>query len=233
MVLTMDRAEPRAALEALVRERGEDYASLSRLIGRNSAYIQQFIRRGVPRKLDEEDRRVLAAYFGVDEVMLGGPVKRLAAAHFDGSAVQMPRGVDDLVIVPRLDIGASAGPGALGGEERISARLGFESAWLRELVGGRPDGLSMIRVQGDSMSPTLSDGDEILVDRADAGDRLRDGIYVLRIDEALIVKRLALNPSGQNFTIRSDNVNYPDWSDVRPADVHVIGRVVWAGRRVA
>lgn len=45
----------RAALERLIEERGEDYAGLSRLIGRNPAYVQQFIKRGTPRRLAEED----------------------------------------------------------------------------------------------------------------------------------------------------------------------------------
>ena len=44
----------RAELDALIRARGDDYASLSRMLGRNAAYIQQFIKRGVPRKLDED-----------------------------------------------------------------------------------------------------------------------------------------------------------------------------------
>lgn len=227
----MERADPRAALEALIRERGEDYASLSRLIGRNAAYVQQYIRRGVPKKLDEEDRRVLADYFGVDEAVLGGPAQsgpRAVSVEKGGA-----RGAEDLVLVPRLAIGASAGPGALGGDERVRARLAFQTGWLRDLVGGSPAGLSIIQVEGDSMAPTLSNGDEILVDRGDAADRLRDGIYVLRIDDALIVKRLAVNPSGKRFTIRSDNPNYPDWVDCNPENVGVIGRVVWAGRKVA
>ena len=50
----------------------------------------------------------------------------------------------------------------------------------------------MIRVAGDSMAPTLGDGDDILVDRGDGAERLRDGIYVLRLDGALVVKRLVL-----------------------------------------
>ena len=45
--------DARQVLERLCHERGQDYASLSRLIGRNSAYIQQFIRRGTPRRLPE------------------------------------------------------------------------------------------------------------------------------------------------------------------------------------
>jgi hypothetical protein len=69
-------AGPRRELERLIAERGEDYSSLSRLLGRNAAYIQQFIKRGTPHKLGEEDRRTLARYFGVGESLLGGPDRR-------------------------------------------------------------------------------------------------------------------------------------------------------------
>ena len=55
----------RTALDALIRERGEDYSAISRLLGRNPAYIQQFIKRGSPRRLAEEDRVRLAAYFQI------------------------------------------------------------------------------------------------------------------------------------------------------------------------
>ena len=82
------------------------------------------------------------------------------------------------------------------------------------------------------MAPTLSDGDEILVDRGDVGDRLRDGIYVLRIDDALVVKRVALNPAARTLSIRSDNPAYPGWPDCDLAAVDLVGRVVWAGRRI-
>ena len=54
--------------------------------------------------------------------------------------------------------------------------------------------LSMIEVSGDSMEPTLGDGDDILVDRSDAAKRVRNGIYVLRFDDALNVERIAMNP---------------------------------------
>jgi hypothetical protein len=64
--------EVRQILDQLIRERGEDYASLSRLIGRNPSYIQQFIKRGTPKRLNEDDRSILAQHLGVDEVTLGG-----------------------------------------------------------------------------------------------------------------------------------------------------------------
>ena len=65
--------DPRSCLERLCAERGEDFAGLSRMLGRNPAYIQQFVRRGVPKRLKEEERRKLARYFAVSESLLGGP----------------------------------------------------------------------------------------------------------------------------------------------------------------
>jgi len=208
----------RTALQRLIEQKGEDYAGLSRLIGRNPAYIQQFLRRGTPRRLAEADRRLLARYFGVDEAVLGGP--------------EPEAGGRGLVAVPRLDVDASAGPGAFDGDERATAHIAFDPAWLRQLARSGPELLSIIRVQGDSMAPTLADGDEILVDRGDAAPRLRDGIYVLRIDDALVVKRLGVNPAGRTLSVRSDNPAYPGWPDCDPAAVDIVGRVVWTGRRI-
>ena len=107
----------------------------------------------------------------------------------------------------------------------------FTPALLRELGVGRTEALSMIRVEGESMLPTLADGDDILVDADDGPARLRDGIYVLRVGDALIVKRVAVRPGG-GVAILSDNPLSPDWPDVDPASLTVIGRVIWAGRRL-
>lgn len=207
----------RTHLEKLMDERGDDCLSISRLLGRNAAYFQQFLRRGVPRKLKEDDRRILATYFGVDEIELGGP--------------SLPRASGSTVMVPRLRLGASAGPGAHAGTEDRAGQIGFESKWLRKLTTS-PDALSIIQVAGDSMIPTLGDGDDILVDGGDAADRLRDGIYVIRMDDALMVKRLSLRPA-QRLSVLSDNPAYPGWPDVEPDSVTIIGRVVWAGRKIS
>ena len=82
------------------------------------------------------------------------------------------------------------------------------------------------------MAPTLNAGDDILVDPADCAERLRDGIYVLRVDDALVVKRIALHPVGRRVTVQSDNPAYPDWPDCDMAEIICIGRVVWAGRKI-
>lgn len=214
----MEITGPRAELQRLITERREDYAALSRMLGRNAAYIQQFIKRGVPRKLAEEDRRKLARYFGVDESLLGG------AASPDTA----PRG---LVPIPRFDVGASAGPGAFADADRMSGHYAFDPKLLRNICGAAPSELSIIRVDGDSMSPTLADGDDILVDRSKASG-VHDGIYVLRRDDTLMVKRVAVHPGSRRLTISSDNPSYPTWADCDPTAIDVVGRVVWAGRKI-
>ncbi len=213
-------SDPRLVVERLCAERGEDFAGLSRMLGRNAAYIQQFVRRGVPKRLKEEERRKLARYFSVPESLLGGPPETQPA-------------MKDLVSVKRHALSVSAGPGALVTEEFGKACFAFDELWLRALTASKPSKLSIVRVEGDSMAPTLSAGDDILVDLGDSADRLRDGIYVLRIDECVVVKRLALNPTGRCATIRSDNPSYPDWPDCSLEDIKPVGRVIWAGRRIA
>lgn len=219
-----DPQDTRIALDRLIAERGENYADLSRLIGRNPTYIQQFIKRGTPRKLDEEDRRILARYFGVAETMLGG---KLAAP---GVSARL-RGAPAVVTVPRLSLGASAGGGSLDDDERAAGAMAFDAQWLRHL-GVRPQRVSIIRVDGESMAPTLNDGDDIMVDHDDDAERLRDGVYVLRLDGVLMVKRVAMGPRRGRFSVVSDNPHYPDWTDIDPALVDIVGRVVWTGRRL-
>ena len=210
--------DPRLVLERLCRERGEDFAGLSRMLGRNSAYIQQFVRRGVPRRLGEDERRKLARYFGISETLLGGPPDR--------------GGVAGLRSVKRHPVLVSAGPGAVVTEELGKPCFAFDERWLRSLTASPADNLSIVRVEGDSMAPTLSAGDDILVDLGDSADSLRDGIYVLRIDDALVVKRIALKPVGRRLTVQSDNPAYPDWPDCTLKDIKPVGRVIWSGRRI-
>jgi phage repressor protein C with HTH and peptisase S24 domain len=210
--------DPRFVLERLCAERGEDFAGLSRMLGRNPAYIQQFVRRGVPKRLKEEERRKLARYFSVPEAVLGGPDEQPNANGLSG--------------VKRHPVAASAGPGALVDNELGRPYLAFDQRWLKALTSTPSERLSIVRVEGDSMAPTLNPGDDIMIDLEDCGDRLRDGIYVLRAEDALVVKRLALNPAGRRVTVQSDNPAYPDWPDCSLDTIHCIGRVIWSGRRI-
>lgn len=224
MVGNLSPDDPRAVLDRLVSERGEDYARLSRLLGRNPAYIQQYIKRGSPRRLSETDRATLAAFLRIDEAQLGAPLRDSPVVRRD----------DGLLLVPRLDVGASAGPGALAGDERAQAMFAFDPRYLRRL-SSQPQRLAIIQVEGDSMVPTLNDGDDIMVDPGDAAERLRDGIYVLRRDGTLLVKRLACRLARETglVDIISDNAAYRPEAGVSVSGLDIVGRVVWTGRRIS
>ena len=215
----------RERLLELAQAKGTSLAALSSMIGRNPSYLQQFIRKGSPRKLEEQDRRTLASFFGVNEAELGGPEPRIA----EKSYAKAPKSgiLADWVEVPRLDIGASAGPGALPDAEVPFDASRFSKRWLTEqgLEGAQ---LSAITVEGDSMEPLLRDGDEILVDRAQRP--FRDGVHVVRLGDTIMVKRVASQGAGR-LALLSQNLAYPP-VEVSADEVEIIGRVVWKGGRI-
>jgi len=221
----MVTADPRARLLALSEEKGVSLSALSSLIGRNSTYLQQFVRKGSPRKLEEGDRRKLADFLGVDEGELGAPgyFSHNSSGHLVGKRADRAEWLD----IPRLAAEASAGPGALAGGDETVGALRFSARWLRA-QGLDPAMLSAIVVAGDSMEPLLRDGDEILVDRTPRP--LRDGIHVVRVGEALLVKRVQAGVPGR-LVLESQNPVYRP-IEVDPAEAEVIGRVVWKSGRL-
>ncbi|THD38015.1 MAG: LexA family transcriptional regulator [Sphingomonas sp.] len=202
--------DAQATLAREAERRGTSLAALSRMIGRNPAYLQQFVKRGTPRRLDEGARRHLAAFFGVEESALGGPARDA-----------------DMVAVRRIDAAASAGPGGLveddraAGEERIDPRVAAR-------LGVAPGSLTMITARGDSMEPLIHDGDALFVDMSDRRLSSRPGLFVLRLDGALLVKRVAR--IGFDLHIASDNPAAPVIAPVRADKAEIIGRVVRLAR---
>ena len=206
--------DPRERLANLARERATSLAKLSHMLGRNGSYLQQYISKGSPRRLEEDDRRRLANFFGVPESELGGPEEKSS-------------GESDWVDVPRLPLEASAGPGTMTAQEVPFDAFRFSRRWLRE-QGLEPALLSSIRVMGDSMDPLLRDGDEILVDCTSRP--FREGVHVVRLGEALHVKLLQAVPPDRLRLISKNDAYEP--VEVAMADVDVVGRVVWKGGRL-
>lgn len=217
-------ADPaRRALLELVLGQGADLASLSRLLGKNQSYLQQYLFRGSPRALHEGDRIMLATYFGVAEERLGAPVRR---APVKDAADRLHQ-----VLVPQYDVGASAGLGAAVEGEALTGGVSFDRRWLRA-IGVSPSNVSLIRVQGDSMTPALNDGDDILVDHSVLRARIKSGIYVVRMDDMLWVKSIVRKGDAAKVDVISENKDFPSWKGVPLNRLNIIGRVIWAGRRM-
>lgn len=160
------------------------------------------------------------------------PVARLAAA--TGKTLDWvwsgrePPLADDFVLVPRYDVRAAGGAGAIVHSEQIVDHLAFKREWLRQqgLVAGRS---ALIEATGDSMLPTIAAGDLVLVALDQA--TVSDGVHVLRRGNSLIVKRLQLLQTGE-LQIISDNSSYASETIApeRVSNVQILGRVRWVGR---
>jgi phage repressor protein C with HTH and peptisase S24 domain len=222
----LDRFDPeeryaRARLGEIVREQKHTLSSIARMIGRNPAYLHQYLSRGSPRHLDEPDLLRIAEFLGVERDAIATRTIARPAERSPAASVE-----DEYVSVPRLPLEASAGPGSVGAEEISYDTFQFSKRWLREM-GLEGAELSAIRVEGDSMEPLLRSGDEIFVDRT---RRTGEGVFVVRLGEALHVKQVQASAPGRIALVSANEAYAP--IDLAREEVEVIGRVVWKGGRM-
>ena len=202
---------PRQALDDLIREREETYAAVSRLLGRNSAYIQQYIKRGTPARLDQSDIAQLALHFDVPAKLLGGK-----------ESSSTPR--RSVITVPVIE--------AKGLEIAQERSRIVDEAWLKRLCN-RPAGLAILPIAGEAMQPTLQNGDEVIIQRLRSHDALQDGLYAVRGSSETFVRRIALDPTKNRICVLTDHPAYPSWNGVQRKAINVVGRVIWIGSQVS
>ncbi len=221
----------RQKLDHLIRSSAyDDYASISALIGKNHAYVQQFIKRGVPKCLKDNDMEKINNHFNISMDYYGSPDDFPSLGQPDTEDVTVGFN-DEYIKVNVYDIEAAAGVGAVVENNDVANKLAFKKSWIRSSSNATADDLAVITVSGDSMNPTLYDGDRILVDMTQTTIR-NDGIYVLRNDDMILVKRISLNPITKLCTIKSDNSFYESWEGCQPSDLDILGRVIWMGRNI-
>lgn len=144
----------------------------------------------------------------------------------------------DLFVVPIFDARASMGLGAPQPDhETVVDHMRLTKDWVRAHLPtiSAPHNLAVLSAFGDSMSPTLSDGDIMLVDRG-VNDLKIDAVYVLALNDELYVKRIQRRITDGAIIIKSDNALYDPVvvTNGEKAGLRVLGRVVWAwnGRKM-
>jgi phage repressor protein C with HTH and peptisase S24 domain len=145
------------------------------------------------------------------------------------SAQAITRAVEhgDFIFMPRNRIRFSSGREGILRSDQVVDSIAFRAEWVKRRLSTESRDLLLIEVVGDSMAPTVEDADLILADLAEPRFR-QDGIYLLRHDSGLAVKRIQRRPDGK-LLIRSDN---PKYEAMVVSTVSVIGRVIWTGGRV-
>ena len=220
----MTRLKLTPAREALAKAVADDddwnLKSLSKKIGRSHAYLQQYINRGSPVILPEDVREELAKILRLDPDILkdAGP-----------STAPRSNSKEPYSFVPILDISASAGSGANVDRESILGYQPFREQQIARLTTADINSLAVIIVRGDSMEPTLANQDQILVDTS-VKKISRDGIYVLAVDDDLLVKRCKIDLNTRDVLVISDNERYPMDRVTQRSKLDIKGRVIWIGR---
>lgn len=220
----------RKRIRQLIGDNNLDMKGLSLALGKNHAYLQQYLERGIPKELNERTRMLLAEQLGVDEAEFGGPQGPRPGRAVAGAQEQ----------IPEIDVHAGAGGGGFTALESHSANgMTFSREvvrdhwrlpdWLLYSLNAKSGNLAAFPVQGDSMSPTLLDGDVVFVDT-----RIRQpsppGLFVLA-DEfgGVIVKRLEVSsgPGEENIMVRvgSDNPHHMT-KELRLDEISIVGRYV-------
>ena len=212
---------PRRAVAAALAKMGLTLKEASRALGRNDAYLQQYLYRGSPRRLSEEVRLRLADLTGETADSFLDPALR----HLQGAAAPVR------LLVPMLDVSAAAGGGRQESDPPPDgSALAFPPMLLRRITSAPTSGLRLISISGDSMVPTLEDGDMVMIDTARTMPS-PPGIFVLDDGVGLVAKRVDAVPNSfpQQLRLSSDNPAYSNYQR-RIDEVRILGRVVWFAR---
>lgn len=135
---------------------------------------------------------------------------------------------DDFVFIPQVRGEISAGAGSVP-DDVIELKIAFAKDWLKRR--GDPKNLSLIRIRGDSMEPTLRSGDLVLVDHNRNYLDPQGGIYAVAMDDLIMIKRVQVLYPTDRVSIISDNPQYES-IEIKAAEVRINGKIIWFGREI-
>ncbi|MDM8011762.1 MAG: S24 family peptidase [Parasphingorhabdus sp.] len=136
--------------------------------------------------------------------------------------------VPNLAAIPQLDIAYSMGGGAINEFVEPVGQWYFTKDMLRPLMKGGIEQLFVVRASGDSMIPTMINGDLCIVDRAQDDIDQQDRIWAVAYGDLGMIKRVRKLPNA-GYQLNSDNAAVSP-IEAHDGEMHVIGRVIWIGR---
>jgi phage repressor protein C with HTH and peptisase S24 domain len=137
---------------------------------------------------------------------------------------------DGAIEVRQVDLAYAMGPGTNVDDYPEETPVKFDPNFLRILTRAPADRLFVARGDGDSMSPTLINDDMVMIDTTQRMLNMQDRIWAVSVYGAGMIKRLRAVSEGRVMVL-SDNPAIPE-QEVGAEDLHIVGRVIWVGRRV-
>lgn len=140
---------------------------------------------------------------------------------------------NEFAIVERRAVKLAAGDGHLVFEDEALPPLAFRAEFLRSRRVTKRTNLVIVYADGDSMMPSIMDGDSLLCDRGQT--EVIDGeIYAIDYNGNLRVKRIQKRFDGGLLVISDNSAKYPP--EVVSADqaqwIKILGRILWRGGSV-
>lgn len=218
MELTQELTPARARLLELIERHNRNMAEISsQVLNMNASYIQQYISKRTPRKLDEDIRIKLGNYFDVDPDLFKEDYKPLSKINHVG-----------MITIDELDTQVSAGDGIDAETSQVIARWTLRKGSIRGTANVASSDLKIIQVVGDSMYPTFVSGQKVIVDISHRVPT-HPGIYVVWDGLGLLIKRVEhiAHSSPPRFKIYSDNQIYSA-REANLEEVNIQGRVIGA-----
>jgi SOS-response transcriptional repressor LexA len=143
---------------------------------------------------------------------------------FDPLKLPVPNIEGGHVRIAVLDAAQSAGP---WGEPLefpvVLGHIDVAEAWAKKLLGHNLEHVRALPVSGDSMIPTLNEGDLAFVDTSCKRFEA-EGIYVIVFNNALLIKRLTADLATQHIRVQSDNALHST-QQMREDELTICGRV--------
>lgn len=217
--------------------RGREIPWLVAETGLPDSTIRDALKRG-PSKSDVALRLARAANLDLDFMLTGEKLTRRALhdeirrslGRSSRAGEISPDAVERFDLVEVYEIDLAYGLGGTFSDGPVETQvLHFPRAWLESITKTPPSQLTFARGRGDSMMPTLLDGDIVLIDRSQRTVREQDAIWAFTVGDIAMIKRLRVR--NERVHILSDNDRVPA-DEAHPDEVNVVGRVVFIGRRI-
>ena len=221
-------------------------AKVSDLIGMSHMGLSKVFRNGsIPKA---ETLLSIHEKSGCDLKLLmtgeGQPFPKMAGNDSGGFPVPLPQGgqvfdtlgnpvdIEEFVFIPHYNVQASAGNGLTVEDEKPIFSMAFRKYWIDNHLNANPKDLAVISVKGDSMEGVLNERDNILINCAK--NKPGNGLYVVRIGNDLIVKRIQSMPGGKLLITSANEAYAPFEIDTNKDydDIAIVGKVEWFGRQI-
>lgn len=219
--------ERREAILQFMRRRGLQQTDWCRRAGVPESTLRSFLDPNRKKPVQSMRQATLEKLAAAEGVTISEMLNEEAS-----SPRRAPR---DRVAIQQIEIRASAGGGFIVAEETEIVPLYFPRQMIDTLPESNPEHLRAIRVTGQSMLPTLDDGDIAIVAlQSDIVQFEPGAIYALWDGNGLVVKRLEymIGEDRPKLRVLSDNGRLFQPYEVDAEQIRIVGRVVWRGGAV-